>query len=261
MRKRRIKKKMAKMKISKAASSSLMGKGGLMAKKQQKKSLMAKMSMFGFGKPQETELTETQLRKKRSTRFSNVNLQILNTHTSESRGGGQEIDKTFQKQTVLEYTITFLTIKRTMTCFFLTVFSVAFWIPTTYKPYMSELEPIAGTMQALRATNVTAYQAMVAEFIEFHKDKYDYLVGLEAPNFPTWEADQSDIRAIEMLSATHHEMKFTYSFERTVKIYAGVMILAFISILILLTVFILLINNDVAKFVVAPLEKMFEKVT
>jgi len=45
-----------------------------------------------------------------------------------------------------------------------------------------------------------------------------------------------------------------------VKIYAGVEILAFISIVILLIFFVLMINADVVKFVVLPLEQMFEKV-
>ena len=44
---------------------------------------------------------------------------------------------------MLEQTITLLTIKWTMMCFFLTVFSVPFWIATTYKPYLSEIEPFA----------------------------------------------------------------------------------------------------------------------
>jgi len=45
-----------------------------------------------------------------------------------------------------------------------------------------------------------------------------------------------------------------------VRIYAGVEIIAFVSILILLIIFILAINADVVKFVVFPLESMFEKV-
>lgn len=54
--------------------------------------------------------------------------------------------------------------------------------------------------------------------------------------------------------------KFTYNFHKTVRIYAGVEIIAFVSILILLIIFILAINADVVKFVVFPLESMFEKV-
>ncbi len=54
--------------------------------------------------------------------------------------------------------------------------------------------------------------------------------------------------------------KFVYNFHKTVRIYAGVEIIAFVSILILLIIFILAINADVVKFVVFPLESMFEKV-
>ena len=43
-------------------------------------------------------------------------------------------------------------------------------------------------------------------------------------------------------------------------IYAGVEIIAFAAIVTLLIAFVLLVNADVTKFVIAPLEKMYEKV-
>jgi len=45
-----------------------------------------------------------------------------------------------------------------------------------------------------------------------------------------------------------------------VSIYAGVEIIAFVAIVILLIAFVLIINADVVKFVIAPLEKMYKKV-
>ncbi len=45
------------------------------------------------------------------------------------------------KMTVLEKTFTKLTISRTMMLFFACVFSIPFFIPTTYKPYASEYQP------------------------------------------------------------------------------------------------------------------------
>lgn len=54
---------------------------------------------------------------------------------------------------------------------------------------------------------------------------------------------------------------FTYNFEASVKIYASVQIIAFASVLSLLVAFVLYMNNDVTKFVIFPLEQMFEKVS
>ncbi len=90
---------------------------------------------------------------------------------------------------------------------------------------------------------------------------------IEAPDYTIPEKlkpSQSGVRGIDKISAKFGKdrvYKFTYSFEKTVKIYAGVEIIAFVSILILLIGFVLLVNADVTKFVIAPLENMFEKVT
>lgn len=85
-----------------------------------------------------------------------------------------------------------------------------------------------------------------------------------APDY-TWEDPDltaGKIRSIDQISNTFNKgtWKFTYNFAKTVKIYAGIEILAFVCILVLLIAFVLMVNADVVKFVVYPLETMFEKV-
>jgi len=55
------------------------------------------MSIFGFGKGDaKSVMSETERSdRKRSSRFSNVNIQILNTLTSDGKGKKDEEDKTF----------------------------------------------------------------------------------------------------------------------------------------------------------------------
>jgi hypothetical protein len=91
------------------------------------------------------------------------------------------------------------------------------------------------------------------------------LVYVSAPNNFVYEDPDlfnGNIWTIDQISITFNKAtyKFTYNYHKTVRIYAGVEILAFVSILILLIAFVLMISSDVVKFVVYPLESMFEKV-
>jgi len=70
------------------------------------------------------------------------------------------------KETVLEWSITSLTIKRTMTCFFMVVFSIPFFIPSTYKAYLSELEPFCNMLETIRASDKDFYFSTLNEFVE-----------------------------------------------------------------------------------------------
>lgn len=150
-----------------------------------------------------------------------------------------------------------------MICFFLTVFSIPAWIPTSYKAYLSELEPYANGWEKLRLLNMTdAYFTNLENFKNLHIDKFDYLIEFEAPGYTYVDPNIDDIRQIDRIATSFFDgtYKFTYNFHKTVVIYSGVEILAFVSILLLLVGFILLVIGDVSKFVIYPLEKMFEKV-
>ncbi len=44
-----------------------------------------------------------------------------------------------------------------MTVFFMVVFSIPFFIPSTYKAYLSELEPFCKMLETIWASNKTMY--------------------------------------------------------------------------------------------------------
>lgn len=90
------------------------------------------------------------------------------------------------------------------------------------------------------------------------------MIYFKAPDFE-WELDDTDgVREIDKITMTFTKNEqpytFTYDYKNTVRIYAGVEIIAFVAIVVLLIAFVLLVNADVVKFVIAPLEKMYEKV-
>ena len=99
----------------------------------------------------------------RTSRFSNVNLKVLNQQAEKNI---DEFDETFMKETVLERSITSLTIKRTMTCFFMVVFSIPFFIPSTYKAYLSELEPFCNALETIRGVDPEFYKTSLLNFVE-----------------------------------------------------------------------------------------------
>lgn len=149
-----------------------------------------------------------------------------------------------------------------MICFFLTAFSIPFWIPTTYKAYLSEYEPYAKMFTEIKSdAGDAAYMTTLNNFVEIQKDKFDYLVKLDAPGFFYEDKNFDDARGIDLIKVNYGDYEFTYNFEASVKIYASVQIIAYAAVLTLLVVFVLYMNNDVSKFVIFPLEQMFEKVS
>jgi hypothetical protein len=62
----------------------------------------------------------------------------------ESKKEEKKIDRkglSLDKMTYLEKKFTLLSLARTIFIFFLVLYSVPFWIPTTYKVFLSEYEP------------------------------------------------------------------------------------------------------------------------
>jgi len=142
-----------------------------------------------------------------------------------------------------------------MICFFLTAFSIPFWIPTTYKAYLSEYEPYAKMFTDIKdSAGVAAYNMTLDNFVDIQKDKFDYLVKLDAPGYFYEDKDFDDARGIDLIKVNYGDYEFTYNFEASVKIYASVQIIAYAAVLTLLVVFVLYVNNDVTKFVIFPLE-------
>lgn len=121
-------------------------------------------------------------RSQRISRYSNVNIAMLNSMRTGDTQQADDIENTLSKQTKLEQRVSILTIKRTMICFFAIIFSIPFFINTTYKAYLSEFQPIAQMVDNVRNTSSTEEYYQVLNFVvENHKDDFDGLVGLEAP--------------------------------------------------------------------------------
>lgn len=53
-----------------------------------------------------------------------------------------------------------------MTCFFMVVFSIPFFIPSTYKAYLSELEPFVNMMEVVRSADKEFYLQSLQEFVD-----------------------------------------------------------------------------------------------
>ena len=243
--------------------TALLGKQGILGT-QKKQSVGGNRftAFFGFGGGKlETETPQAmssanQSQAGSSVRFSNVrNLSVINTLTSSNADSVVAEDGTFMKQTMLEKTITMLTITRTLTCFFLTAFSVPFWIPTTFKAYNSELEPFTKTFESIYATgDMDAYTYAIDVFVARQKEKFDYILELTAPGYHYLDDDMGGVRTIDQIEVTfpgkYGDWIFNYNFHKTVRIYAGVEIVAMVAVSILLLIFIIIINIDVTKFVI-----------
>jgi len=189
--------------------------------------------------------------------------QYFSIATNAAAGINEQLEQEFKKQTKLESHVTLLTIKRTMTCFFAIIFSVPFFISTTYKSFLTEFEPIAQMVVAERAaTGGANYTSALQFLVEEHKGDYDGLVQLEAPGF-NWESDKKrsgDIRNLNLISVTYHSITFTVDLTSTMKLYALVGIIGYLSSGVLLVAFVIYINSDLSKYVIFPLESMYEKV-
>jgi len=50
------------------------------------------------------------------------------------------------------------------------VFSIPFFIPSTYKAYLSELEPFCNMLETIRSADQELYLSTLADFVEIQKD-------------------------------------------------------------------------------------------
>lgn len=123
-------------------------------------------------------------RSQRISRYSNVNIAMLNSMKSTETNAGDELDLNMTKQTKIEQKVTMLTIKRTMTCFFLIIFSIPFFIETTYKSYLSEYQQLADLANGfIISNNTSGYLKTMNLLVTRHESDFDPLVYLSGPNF------------------------------------------------------------------------------
>lgn len=114
-----------------------------------------------------------------------------------------------------------LTVKRTMTCFFAIIFSVPFFISTTYKAWLSEFVPIANMIDTVKDDHV-AYMATLQFIVDHQNDKFDKLVRLKADGFLYEDQDFADdkIRQLDLIEIKEKGIIFTVYLRNTVRLYA-----------------------------------------
>jgi hypothetical protein len=193
----------------------------------------------------------------------NSSSKVLSIQRLDTSSGDASLGEQFKKQTKLESHVTLLTIKRTMTCFFAIIFSVPFFISTTYKSFLTEFEPISHMIVDVRNNSTQSDYINVLNFVvSQHKDDFDELVGLEAPNFIYKSEDYSndDIRDLHLFSIKTNGIEFTVDLTNTIKLYAICGIGGYIISGVLLVAFVIYINKDLSTYVIFPLESMYEKV-
>lgn len=162
-------------------------------------------------------------KSQRISRYSNVNISMLNNMRSLETNAESELDMSFTKQTKIEQKITLLTIKRTMICFFLIIFSVPFFISTTYKSYLSEYEQIANLANMYRMNNDTAgYLKLMNLVVQQHTGDYDPLVYLSGPGFLYQSSayQNDEIRKLALREAAWYQITFQIDLKNTVRLYA-----------------------------------------
>ena len=185
-------------------------------------------------------------KSQRISRYSNVNIAMLNSMKSTETNIGEELDLNLTKQTKIEQKVTLLTIKRTMTWFFLIIFSVPFFIETTYKSYLSEFQQLADLVDDFRVQNNTSgYIKMMNLIVEQHVGDYDPLVYLSGPNFEyqSSEVKNSKIRDLNLRAASWKEITFKIDLRSTVKLYAIWGVWGYVLAGVLLAGFVLYINR------------------
>ena len=159
----------------------------------------------------------------RVSRYSNVNIAMLNSMRSNETQQGEELEMTLSKQTKLETRVSILTIKRTLICFFSIVFGIPFFISTTYKAWLSEFIPIAKMMEDTRVkVSASEYKDIMDFFVENHKNDYDRLVGLKGPGYE-WKAEDwinDEIRELELIETKDGEYTFTVDLNKSIKLYS-----------------------------------------
>lgn len=72
--------------------------------------------------------------------------------------------------TELEKRYSWLTVKRTLVIFFLVIFSVPFFIPTSYKAYASEYTPFLKMFDSMKEINSTISYEMQKKFVAQESD-------------------------------------------------------------------------------------------
>lgn len=163
-------------------------------------------------------------KSQRISRYSNVNIAMLNSMRTSDTQQGEELENTLSKQTKLEQRVSMLTIKRTMACFFAIIFSVPFFISSTYKGYLSEFEPIAKMANEVKTgATMQEYLIVLQTIVDNHKNDYDKLVGLEADpyfSFKTPEYANDEIRSIDLRKLTAYDITFTVNLHNTIELYA-----------------------------------------
>jgi hypothetical protein len=163
-------------------------------------------------------------KSQRISRYSNVNVAMLNSMKTTESQEGDDMEATLSKQTKLEKRVSMLTIKRTMTCFFAVIFSIPFFISTTYKAYLSEFEPIAKMMDDVyKDQGEVAFYGVLDNFVLNHEDDFDELVGLEAQPDYVWKHPKfakDEIRELDLIAVTNSDIKFTVNLRKTVTLYA-----------------------------------------
>ena len=155
-----------------------------------------------------------------------------------------------------------LTIKRTMTVFFGIIFSVPFFISTTYKTWLSEFVPIAKMIRQVEEDQ-TAYMKTLNFIADERKNDFDSLVRLKAPGFNYESKDYAneDIRQLDLIEIEENGITFTINLRKTIRLYSICGICGYIISGTLLIGFVVYINRDLNTYVIHPLESMYEKVT
>lgn len=160
----------------------------------------------------------------RVSRYSNVNIAMLNSMRSNETQQAEDLENTLSGQTKLEQRVSMLTIKRTMTCFFAIIFSVPFFISTTYKAYLSEFAPIAQMIDNVRMVeSKTNYYSLLDFVVQNHKNDFDELVGLTAPGGYEWKSKDyanDEIRQLDLIEMTELEITFTVNLRKSVRLYS-----------------------------------------
>lgn len=99
--------------------------------------------------------------------------------------------------------------------------------------------------------------------VDNHKNHFDALVKLKAPGYLYESEDyaKGDIRLLDQVEITENGINFIVKIRKTVMLYSICGICGYLISGILLIGFVIYINRDLSKYVIYPLESMYEKVT
>lgn len=129
---------------------------------------------------------------------------------------------------------------------------------------MTEFEPIAKMAATVLDTEgQVAYYDMLDFIVDKNKDNFDALIGVETSGY-TYKSkafEDKTIRDLNLISVTYKHIKFTVDLTSTIKLYAICGLSGYLIAGTLLIAFVIYINRDLSKYVIFPLESMYEKVT